>query len=133
MQLKAADYLESRRGKHGGYLLARPPENISIGQVARLIDGPLAPIACVSQTAYERCSCPDEEHCGLRMLMLDVRNAIANILDRFTLADVVEITMRKLRKDKVSTPFFLDPLLSRPVSRPKARKAPKKVNGQTVA
>jgi hypothetical protein len=64
--------------------------------------------------------------------MLDVRNAISNILDRYTLADVVEITMRKLRKDKVSTPFFLDPLLSRPVSRPK-RRAPKKVNGQTVA
>ncbi len=133
MQLKAAGYLESRRGKHGGYLLARPPENISIGQVARLIDGPLAPIACVSQTAYERCTCPDEEHCGLRMLMLDVRNAISNILDRYTLADVVEITMRKLRKDKVSTPFFLDPLLSRPVSRPKPRRTSKKVNGQTVA
>ena len=133
MQLKAAGYLESRRGKHGGYLLARPPENISIGQVARLIDGPLAPIACVSQTAYERCSCPDEEHCGLRMLMLDVRNAISNILDRYTLADVVEITMRKLRKDKVSHPFVLDPLLTRVVSHPKARKRLKKVNGQTAA
>jgi Rrf2 family protein len=132
MQLKAAGYLESRRGKHGGYLLARPPENISIGQVARLIDGPLAPIACVSQTAYERCSCPDEEHCGLRMLMLDVRTAISNILDRYTLADVVEITMRKLRKDKISHPFVLDPLLSRPVSHSKPRKASKKVNGQTV-
>lgn len=133
MQLKAAGYLESRRGKHGGYLLARPPENISIGQVARLIDGPLAPIACVSQTAYERCSCPDEEHCGLRMLMLDVRNAISNILDRYTLADVVEITMRKLRKDKVSHPFVLDPLLTREVSHPKPRKRLKKVNGQTAA
>ena len=133
MQLKAAGYLESRRGKHGGYLLARPPENISIGQVARLIDGPLAPIACVSQTAYERCTCPDEEHCGLRMLMLDVRNAISNILDRYTLADVVEITMRKLRKDKVSHPFVLDPLLTRVVSHPKARKRLKKVNGQTTA
>ena len=132
MQLKAAGYLESRRGKHGGYLLARPPENISIGQVARLIDGPLAPIACVSQTAYERCTCPDEEHCGLRMLMLDVRNAISNILDRYTLADVVEITMRKLRKDKVSHPFVLDPLLTRVVSPPKARKRLKKVNGQTA-
>jgi hypothetical protein len=65
--------------------------------------------------------------------MLDVRNAISNVLDRFTLADVVEITMRKLRKDKVSHPFVLDPLLSRPASRPKPRKAPKKVNGQTVA
>jgi Rrf2 family protein len=132
MQLKAAGYLESRRGKHGGYLLARPPENISVGQVARLIDGPLAPIACVSQTAYERCSCPDEEHCGLRILMMDVRNAISNILDRYTLADVVEVTMRKLRKDKVSHPFVLDPSLTRPASHPKARKRPKKVNGQTV-
>jgi Rrf2 family protein len=132
MQLKAAGYLESRRGKHGGYMLARPPENICIGQVARLIDGPLAPIACVSQTAYERCTCPDEEHCGLRMLMLDVRNAISNVLDRFTLADVVEVTMRKLRKDKVSHPFVLAPLLNRPPSQAKSRKRPKKVNGQTV-
>ena len=131
MQLKAAGYLESRRGKHGGYLLARPPENISVGQVVRLIDGPLAPIACVSQTAYERCSCPDEEHCGLRMLMLDVRNAISNILDRFTLADVVEVTMRKLRRDKVPLPFALEPLLTQPSSRPKSSKRPKKINGQT--
>ena len=131
MQLKAAGYLESRRGKHGGYLLARPPENISVGQVVRLIDGPLAPIACVSQTAYERCSCPDEEHCGLRILMLDVRNAISNILDRFTLADVVEVTMRKLRRDKVPLPFALEPLLTQPSPRPKSSKRPKKINGQT--
>jgi Rrf2 family protein len=129
-QLKAAGYLESRRGKHGGYLLARPPENISIGQVARLIDGPLAPIACVSQTAYERCSCPDEEHCGMRMLMLDVRNAISNVLDRFTLADVVEITMRKLRRDKVAHPFVLDPLRTRLASPPKLRKSPKKLTAK---
>lgn len=112
MQLKTGGYLESRRGKHGGYLLARPSENICIGQVIRLIDGPLAPIACVSQSAYERCSCPDEEHCGLRILMLDVRNAISNILDRFTLADIVEITLRKMRKNKVPLPFVLEPLLN---------------------
>ena len=133
MQLKAAGYLESRRGKHGGYLLARPPENISVGQVVRLIDGPLAPIACVSQTAYERCTCPDEEHCGLRMLMLDVRNAISNILDRFTLADVVEVTMRKLRKDKVPLPFALKPLLDRSPKRPNPVKRAKKLNGQSPA
>jgi len=133
MQLKAAGYLESRRGKHGGYLLARPPENISVGQVVRLIDGPLAPIACVSQTSYERCSCPDEEHCGLRMLMLDVRNAISNILDRYTLANIVEVTMRKLRKDKVPLPFALEPLLSQSASGPKAGKRSKNVNGQTPA
>jgi Rrf2 family protein len=131
MQLKAGNYLESRRGKLGGYLLARPPENISIGQVIRLIDGPLAPIACVSQTAYERCTCPDEEHCGLRMLMLDVRNAIANILDRYTLADVVEVTLRKMRKDKVPIPFLLEPVISSVVARPKPLKTPKKVAGQS--
>jgi len=133
MQLKAAGYLESRRGKHGGYLLARPPENINVGQVVRLIEGPLAPISCVSQTAYEKCSCPDEEHCGLRMLMLDVRNAISNILDRFTLADAVEITMRKLRKDKVIHPFVLVPLLAGATSHSKTRKNKKKLTGQNAA
>lgn len=110
MQLKAAGYLESRRGKHGGYLLARRPEDIQIGQVVRLIDGPLAPIRCVSQVAYERCTCPDEEHCGLRMVMLDVRNAISNILDRFSLADVVEVTLRKMRRNNVPLPFAADSL-----------------------
>src|SRR5438067_7626230 len=106
-QLKAAGYVKSRRGKFGGYSLARPMNQIKFGAVIRLIDGPLAPIRCVSQMAYVRCSCPDEVHCGLRMLMLDVRNAIAKILDRYTLADIVEITLRKLRRDKVKSPFLL--------------------------
>jgi Rrf2 family protein len=105
-QLKAAGYVESRRGKFGGYSLARPMNRIKFGAVIRLIDGPLAPIQCVSQTSYARCSCPDEIHCGLRMLMLDVRNAISTLLDRFTLADIVEITLRKYRRDKVTPPFL---------------------------
>jgi Rrf2 family protein len=130
MQLKAGGYLESRRGKLGGYLLARPPENIAIGSVVRLIDGPLAPINCVSQTAYERCTCPDEEHCGLRMLMLDVRNAIANILDRYTLADVVEVALKKMRKDKVAIPFLLDPVLGTIEPRPKPAKTPRKAKAK---
>ena len=104
-QLREAGYVESERGKHGGYRLAKPAAQITIGQIVRLIDGPLAPIGCVSQTAYEKCTCPDEAHCGLRMLMLDVRNAIAGILDRYTLADVVEVTLRKLRRDNVPLPF----------------------------
>lgn len=103
--LKEAGFVESVRGKFGGYRLAKPPREITIGQVVRMIDGPLAPIGCVSQTAYEKCTCPDETHCGLRMLMLDVRNAIAGILDRYTLADVVEVTLRKLRRDNVPLPF----------------------------
>lgn len=104
-QLREAGYVESVRGKHGGYRLARPVESIPIGAVVRLIDGPLAPIGCVSQTAYEPCNCPDEAHCGLRMLMLDVRNAISAILDRYTLADVVEVTTRKMVRDGVPLPF----------------------------
>ncbi len=83
-----------------------PPAQISFGSVIRLIDGPLAPISCVSQTAYEPCSCPDEAHCGLHMLMLDVRNSLANILDKYTLADTVELTLRKMRRDRVPLPFL---------------------------
>jgi Rrf2 family protein len=103
--LKDAGYVESQRGKFGGYRLAKPPRKIVVGEVVRLIDGPLAPIGCVSATAYEPCSCPDEAHCGLRMLMLDVRNAISGILDRYTLADVVEVTLRRLRGDNLAVPF----------------------------
>jgi Rrf2 family protein len=111
MQLRGAGYIDTKRGKDGGYFLAKPTKEISLGKVIRLLDGPLAPISCVSQTAYERCTCPDEDHCGLRMLMLDVRNAIARILDRYVLADVVEITLRKLRRDGVPIPFMADRLL----------------------
>jgi Rrf2 family protein len=103
--LKEEGFVESRRGKFGGYRLARPSGKITVGSVVRMIDGPLAPIGCVSHTAYEKCSCPDEVHCGLRMLMLDVRNAIAGILDRYSLADVVEVTLRKMRRDEVPLPF----------------------------
>src|SRR5580704_1336788 len=111
-QLRGAGYIETKRGKAGGYFLAKPPKEISLGQVIRLIDGPLAPISCVSVTAYERCSCPDEAHCGLRMLMLDVRNAIARILDRYVLGDVVDITLSKMRRDGVPIPFMVGRLLS---------------------
>ena len=104
-QLRLAGYVETKRGKSGGYSLAKPASRIKLGAVIRVLDGPLAPIACVSQSAYHRCTCPDEAHCGLRMLMLDVRNAIARILDRSTLAQVVEITLRKMRRDKIPVPF----------------------------
>lgn len=103
--LKEAGLVKSVRGKYGGYRLAKPAKDIKIGHVVRLIDGPLAPIGCVSQTAYEKCTCPDELHCGLRMMMLDVRNAIAGILDRYSLADVVEVTLRKMRRDGIPIPF----------------------------
>jgi Rrf2 family protein len=105
LELRGAGYIETQRGKQGGYAVAKPMEKITMGELVRVIDGRLAPIACASETEYSRCTCPDEEHCGLRMLMIDVRNAIANILDRYTLADVVEVTLRKLRRSKAPIPF----------------------------
>ena len=90
LALKNAGLLHSKMGLGGGYYLAKAPEQISLGQIIRVLDGPLAPIRCVSQIAYESCGCPDEETCGLRMVMGDVRERIADILDNTTLADVTE-------------------------------------------
>lgn len=88
LTLKNAGLLHSKMGLGGGYYLAKPPGEITLGQIFRTLDGPLAPVKCVSQMAYEPCGCPDEQICGLRLVMLDVRNAIANILDNTSLADV---------------------------------------------
>lgn len=126
-QMKEAGMISSVRGKYGGYRLNKAAKDIPIGSVVRLIDGPLAPIGCVSQSAYEKCTCPDEVHCGLRMLMLDVRNAIAGILDRYTLADVVEITLRKLRRDNLPIPYSAE---TAPAVRLPARAARKAATGQ---
>ncbi len=104
-ELREAGLVETHRGKFGGYCLAKPASEIGIGQLVRLMDGRLAPICCASENAYQPCTCPDEEHCGLRMVMIDVRNAIANILDRYTVAQVVEVTLRKMRRDGIVPPF----------------------------
>jgi Rrf2 family protein len=109
LELREAGYVETQRGKLGGYQLAKPMDDIHMGELVRLIDGRLAPIACASETDYSRCSCPDEEHCGLRMLMIDVRNAISNILDRYTLGQVVDVTLRKMRQDNAALPFAPEP------------------------
>ena len=90
LALKNAGLLHSKMGIGGGYYLAKAPEQINLGQIIRILDGPLAPIKCVSQMAYEPCGCPDERTCGLRMVMGDVRNAIAEILDNTNLQVVTE-------------------------------------------
>jgi len=88
LTIKNAGLLHSKMGVGGGYYLAKPANEITLGQIFRVLDGPVAPIKCVSQMAYEPCGCPDEETCGLRLVMGDVRNAISDILDHTTLADV---------------------------------------------
>jgi Rrf2 family protein len=88
--LRAAGILESRRGISGGYRLRLAPEQITLAEVIRLIDGPLAPVSCVSEKFYERCSCPDENVCGIRSIMKEVRDAIVRILEGVTLAQLCE-------------------------------------------
>jgi Rrf2 family protein len=90
LTLKNAGLLHSKMGVGGGYYLAKAPDQISLGSIIRILDGPLAPVRCVSQMAYEPCGCPDEETCGMRLVMSDVRNAIADILDGTSLEDVTQ-------------------------------------------
>ena len=101
LELKNEGVLQSKKGKGGGYYLARPAELIRIGHVLRVMDGPLAPIGCVSETAYEKCvECTDEKTCPIRMVMKQVRDAIANILDSKTLSELTKST--KLKKQMLT-------------------------------
>jgi len=91
LDLKNHGVLYSKKGKGGGYSLAKPPKEIILGKIIRILEGPLAPVSCVSQTAYRKCDeCRDETVCGIRVVMKDVRDAMANILDKTSLADVLE-------------------------------------------
>ncbi len=91
LELKGAGILHARPGKGGGYTLNRDPGTVTLGRVIRLIDGPLAPIPCVSQTAYAPCrDCLDERTCVIRAVMKQVRDATAKVLDETTLADLIE-------------------------------------------
>jgi Rrf2 family protein len=88
LALKHAGLLASTRGASGGYALIKPPAKVTLGRVIRTLDGPLAPIACVSKTAYQKChDCPyaRKRYCPLQDVMGEVRNAIADILDNYTL------------------------------------------------
>lgn len=90
LDLKSRGLLESKRGKGGGYQLSRPPSSITIGSIIRMIEGPLAPLPCASETAFRPCEeCHDIENCGTRIIMRQVRDAIADVLDKTTLADLI--------------------------------------------
>ena len=91
-ELRNAGFVHSKKGKGGGYALARPASEISVGAVIRVLDGPLAPIQCASKTVYRRCDdCLDETHCVVRMVMLEAREAIANVLDKTSLERMREL------------------------------------------
>src|SRR5499425_2860912 len=84
--LKSAGIVQSRRGMAGGYRLARRPEEISLAAVIRNVEGALAPVSCVSERFYAKCSCPDESKCAIRSVMKEVRQAVVNIVERVTIA-----------------------------------------------
>jgi|SRR5579859_5808800 Rrf2 family protein len=86
--LKSAGVVDSKRGVAGGYRLSKPPEEISLAVVIRHIEGPLAPVSCVSEKFYARCSCPDESKCGIRNVMKEVREAIVKILENVSVAEL---------------------------------------------
>ncbi len=93
LELKKAGLLQSRRGSGGGYQLIKPPQQITLAEVIRIIDGPLAPLGCVSKWAH--ISCPEQKSCRLYSVMLKVRNAIAGILEKVTFGDVCGKAGRK--------------------------------------
>jgi Rrf2 family protein len=99
LELKRHGLLQSKKGKGGGYFLSRKPADITLGQVIRVLDGPLALIPCVSQTAYMKCEeCVDERACGIRLAMKEVRDATARILDNTTLAGLNSRVARRRRE-----------------------------------
>ncbi len=95
--LRRVGLVYSKKGKAGGYALARPANEIRVGQIIRAIDGPIAPFLCASVSAYRPCDDCDEDTCAVRRLMMDARNALASVLDTQTLAD-----MQARRKVKVA-------------------------------
>ena len=104
--LKSAGIVQSRRGVAGGYRLAKKPDQITLAAVVRHIEGALAPVSCVSEKFYEKCSSPDESRCAIRSVMKEVRDAIVAIVERVTIADLCERS-RKLQQEPMSSLDFV--------------------------
>jgi Rrf2 family protein len=107
LSLKSTGLVSSKKGKGGGYLLAKPPDQITMASVIRLMEGPLAPLPCASETQFRKCDeCIDIETCGTRIVMREVRDAMAEILEHTTLAMVcrkVDMARQKQRGPSVAT------------------------------
>ncbi len=104
LELNRNGLVRSRRGRGGGYALAKPADLITFGQVVRIIDGPLAPLSCVSVNYYRRCDdCRDEQACDIRKVMRRVRDAIATELDGTSLQDAISGGMSKRLLDTAAS------------------------------
>jgi Rrf2 family protein len=101
LSMKAGGLIVSRRGREGGYTLLKPPEQISLGAVLRLIDGPIAPLPCLSRTAYRKCDdCASEERCSVRAGFSDAYDASLQVLEMTSIADAI----RKAEPGDVEAP-----------------------------
>jgi len=96
LTLKRFGFVQSRKGPGGGYFLAKPPHEITLGAVVRAVNGPLAPISCVSVTGFMECGCPDPNTCALRAVWKDARDALAAVLDNTSFAEIGEQHQRLL-------------------------------------
>ncbi|HUO53212.1 MAG TPA: Rrf2 family transcriptional regulator [Rhodoblastus sp.] len=104
-ELRNAGLVFSKKGKGGGYALAQPASQITVGRIVRVLDGPLAPIQCASVTAYRPChDCSDERICAVRLMMVKARNALADVLDHQSLVE-----MRALGQIKPEAPAQVEP------------------------
>lgn len=103
--LRRAGLVESKRGAHGGYLLGRPPENVRVGDVYRVMEGPVAPMDCVSEDPADQ-TCPLIEGCETRPIWLKVRDSIIEALDSTTLADLLQASGRRLDTIETGDPVI---------------------------
>jgi Rrf2 family protein len=101
--LKSAGLVMSKRGVAGGYRLKRAPQHITLAEIIRHIEGPLAPVSCVSEKYYEKCSCPDESRCAIRSVMKEVRDSIVQVMEATTLGHLAD-RARKLEQQPLN-PF----------------------------
>lgn len=92
LSLRHAGMLNSKRGVGGGYVLLKAPSEITIGDVLRCLDGPIAPIPCASEQVGARCSCPDPRTCVVRLAMTEVRSELAQVLDKRTIEDMLALS-----------------------------------------
>ncbi len=91
LDLKNHGLLQSKTGKGGGYILSKSPDSITFGQILRIVDGPIAPVPCVSKTDYAKCpECKNEISCGIRLVMQDLYKAMSGVLDNASLSDTLE-------------------------------------------
>jgi Rrf2 family protein len=110
LDLKSHGLLESKIGRKGGYRLSRPPSAVTMGTIVRILEGPLAPLPCASETAYKPCEdCSDIDNCGTRIIMRQVRDAISGVLDGTTLEDLLRLVeqRRNDRADRQGLMYYI--------------------------